>query len=296
MRNQALGAILKNGGIDMICRDFGVQPGSEYYFATPSFPAKRLFYYVLCVGNYICSTGYQVKRERYPSILIMQILEGTCFVRQGNRTALAQEGDTILLNCYEPHEYSAQKPLKMMWMHFDGGQSIELCETIQKERGFVFSNTDTEQLKKDLDEILSVLRSDHPLSEASVSCIIYNFLCRFLLAFSDENTTVESRLIEKSLLFLREHYHSDLTVDDIAKQAAVSASHFSRIFRKAVGASPYEYLITLRLNQAKKLLRQTDLSIDAIAEKTGFHSTANFTALFHRRVGVSPSKFRRTPF
>ena len=76
----------------------------------------------------------------------------------------------------------------------------------------------------------------------------------------------------------------------------MSASYFSKLFKKGTGFSPYDYLLTVRLDRAKELLRQTDDSIENVAFKTGFNSESNFIYFFKKETGVSPLKFRKIKF
>ena len=82
----------------------------------------------------------------------------------------------------------------------------------------------------------------------------------------------------------------------MANASHMSVSYFSKIFKEAAGSSPYDYLLTVRLDKAKEMLRQTDCSIESIAYKTGFNSASNFLYFFKKETGISPLKFRNLKF
>jgi AraC-like DNA-binding protein len=94
----------------------------------------------------------------------------------------------------------------------------------------------------------------------------------------------------RALIDLR--YAEPLKIGDLATSAFLSVSRFTEVFRAEVGCSPREYLGQVRIQAAKKLLRETDLTISAIATHTGFPDPAYFTRFFRQEVGVSPSEFR----
>ena len=73
----------------------------------------------------------------------------------------------------------------------------------------------------------------------------------------------------------------------------MSPSHFSNIFKKQTGLSPYDYVLITRLNHAKNYLQKSDMNISEIAEKVGFNSESNFIYFFTKNTGISPSKFRK---
>lgn len=86
-----------------------------------------------------------------------------------------------------------------------------------------------------------------------------------------------------------------LTIEKLAAYVNISPFHFSRIFKKETGYSPYEYIIKTRIDKAKTLLKKTKLGIKEIAFEVGFNSEANFSNTFHMNVNMTPKEFRNTP-
>ena len=86
---------------------------------------------------------------------------------------------------------------------------------------------------------------------------------------------------------------SDITVADLAEVACLSRFHFLRAFKVATGVTPHRYLSDLRLDHAKALLRQGDISLGDLAQACRFTSQANFSRAFRRAVGMSPGAYRR---
>jgi AraC family transcriptional regulator len=76
----------------------------------------------------------------------------------------------------------------------------------------------------------------------------------------------------------------------------MSTCHFARLFRRQYNVLPHEFLLNLRINEAKKHLLVTDLSIETIAEKCGFNSASHFIRAFGQRVGITPTQFRKQKF
>jgi AraC-like DNA-binding protein len=88
-------------------------------------------------------------------------------------------------------------------------------------------------------------------------------------------------------------YAEPLDLEALARAAHVSPRHFSRSFRRTFGETPYQYLLTRRLERARHLLRTTDLRVAEVCLAVGFTSVGSFTSTFRRRVGVSPTAYRR---
>jgi AraC-like DNA-binding protein len=93
--------------------------------------------------------------------------------------------------------------------------------------------------------------------------------------------------------YMRNHYDQPLGLSDIASVVHLSPFHFSRIFKGHTSTSPHEYLIRYRIDRSKRLLRDTDMSINEIALAVGFTNANNYIRDFKKLVGTTPSKFRR---
>jgi AraC-like DNA-binding protein len=88
-------------------------------------------------------------------------------------------------------------------------------------------------------------------------------------------------------------YFEPLRVDDLARAAGLSRSHFSSEFRRAFGESPHAYLLTRRLERAAAMLRTTDRSVTEVCASVGLRSIGSFTTSFKRAYGVPPTAYRR---
>ncbi len=91
--------------------------------------------------------------------------------------------------------------------------------------------------------------------------------------------------------FLHEHYMERIYLDQICKCAGLSKSTLLRAFTKSKGVTPYRYLEIIRINEAKKLLEQGVMPIEA-AMQTGFSDQSHFTNYFSRFIGIPPSVYR----
>ena len=87
-------------------------------------------------------------------------------------------------------------------------------------------------------------------------------------------------------------YAQPLDVEALARDAHMSAGHFSRRFRLAYGESPYGYLMTRRIERAMALLRRGDLSVTEVCFEVGCSSLGTFSSRFTELVGVPPSTYR----
>ena len=92
---------------------------------------------------------------------------------------------------------------------------------------------------------------------------------------------------------LRNVDQAELSINEVAKTAAMSRFHFIRQFRAVFGETPVQFRTRMRLDRAKHLLVHGEESVTAICMAVGFSSLGSFSALFARRFGRSPATYRR---
>ena len=92
---------------------------------------------------------------------------------------------------------------------------------------------------------------------------------------------------------LRDTDECPLTIDDVAREAAMSPFHFIRLFSALFGETPHQFRIQTRLDRAKHLLALGNHSVTDVCMEVGFSSLGSFSALFARRIGTPPSAYRR---
>ena len=93
--------------------------------------------------------------------------------------------------------------------------------------------------------------------------------------------------------YIEEHVADDIPLATLAELARLSPYHFSRSFKHSFGMPPHRYHANRRIERAKHLLANRELSVTAIALDVGFSETSTFSAAFHRLTGQTPSRYRR---
>jgi AraC family transcriptional regulator len=103
---------------------------------------------------------------------------------------------------------------------------------------------------------------------------------------------ISDKRLARVLEYMSAHFAEPLTLENLAKEAAISKFHFTRLFRESTGATPHAFLIQLRMEAARRMLTTTDLNVAEIAASCGFARPAHFGTAFTKRFGVSPTAFR----
>lgn len=109
---------------------------------------------------------------------------------------------------------------------------------------------------------------------------------------NEAHTSPAIKVAESAEAYLKTHYRSPVTGDGLSMALSFHYNYITRCMKQAFGLTPMEYLMRLRLEQAKLLLLKTDWPIAVIAENVGFEHVPYFTSCFTKAHGLAPSKFR----
>lgn len=114
----------------------------------------------------------------------------------------------------------------------------------------------------------------------------------------DLRSSMSPQQLRRVLSCIESRISEPLRIRHLAQEAEMSPFHFSRMFKRATGHSPHQYLTLQRIEKAKLLLAASDLPIVAIASAVGYLTQAHFTSSFGRHAGMTPKVYRtsqRTP-
>ena len=98
--------------------------------------------------------------------------------------------------------------------------------------------------------------------------------------------------LQRVIDYINDNLRDDLTLHKISAILSMSPYHFAHAFKQATGLAPHRYVIQRRVERAKSLLRETDLSITEIAHQVGYANQSNFSAVFHQFTAQTPRSFR----
>lgn len=104
--------------------------------------------------------------------------------------------------------------------------------------------------------------------------------------------TKNNEIIKRSLLYIYEHFNTQITLEEVAEYVHLHPSYFSSLFKKSTGSSFKEYLNMVRIEESKRLLSNTDFSIIDIAIAVGFEYQSYFSKVFKNFTGLTPKQFR----
>ncbi len=148
-------------------------------------------------------------------------------------------------------------------------------------------------------DMLEVYHKESPYKELTLRSLLFRLFVLLLEeSILDEaahmHSSPLSHPILEAIFFMEKNYAAHLDIEVVAEVSGYAVSYFSRLFQKQLGRSFSEYLCHIRLRHVESLLLSTDKSITEIALETGFQYPGNMTSVFRRKVGMTPSEYRRT--
>ena len=94
--------------------------------------------------------------------------------------------------------------------------------------------------------------------------------------------------------YIEEHLSDEFSLSTLAEVAGLSPFYFSRAFKESFGLPPHRYLTSHRIDKAKVLLAQPDMSVTQIGVQLGFSETSSFSTTFHKHTVTTPTAYRRS--
>ncbi len=150
-----------------------------------------------------------------------------------------------------------------------------------------------------LNELKSIWEKNLNHSEEDINKLAIKIkpLCYMLNLLQTERDGVpwistKNTLFDSVISYIQRNFMSPITIKDIAKACACSESTVSHIFKNNFGKTVNEYITELRINQAKRLLKATDIPISRISLMCGFTNINYFPTAFKKHIGISPTEYR----
>lgn len=237
-----------------------------------------------------------LRREGFPihQIFICKSGEGTLKVNE--ETFIIKRGNFFYLMSNTPHEYYGNTDnWELEWITFSGNQIDTILTELKLESSEVGTLNNLDKTLSSFNKIFVTLRADDNSGKFIASSVLYEILVELyiLLHGKHENeASKESSIIQKIQLYIDENYNQYLTIDELSKLVNVTPQYLCKLFKKHLRIRPFQYIAMKRIQNAKKMLSHTNMSINDIANLVGYSSFSYFCAIFKKYEFISPSEFR----
>lgn len=278
--------------------DEKILDNSVWMTATPPPAALTLPFCVTEAGHFHTLSDYAVSREMHDSHLILFTINGCGTALSEDNIIRLPKNHAAVIDCRKPHRYAAEDgEWEFIWLHIKGSAAQTFYELLNPNGLRGVEVYEAVELREKAEEIIAGIKKNDMVNAAMLSaCLhdIYNLLLSSTMKNERErNFGRDYEYVKKAEKEIRLRYGEQLSIDDIIENIPISKYHFIRTFKRIMGTTPYHFLTSIRINNAKILLRTTDISVTEIAQSSGFLDTSNFIAQFKRNTGQKPLQYRR---
>lgn len=267
----------------------------DYHFSNDFY--RNIDAMIYTCGYESCAPGHSYGPILRNGYLIHYILNGSGIYKARGKLYRLCEGDAFLICPGELIYYEADMhtPWTYTWI---GMQGIKI-------KGYLERTSLFDDLTVHFGNDAQIRRCHEKMAEADqltqnrdliMNSILYEYL--FLLADKFPNGKIaiqENRTghVEEALRYIEDHYCDPFTVQELADHLGLNRSYLHRIFKSFTGVSIQSYLLDYRIRQACILLKTTPLSVRVIAHSVSYIDPLYFSRIFHQKMGVSPSEYRK---
>ena len=282
--------------MDIPCNKWEILRMREELKVFPELGPDSLPFSMEVFGTSYCDSTYEMTRACAYQTVIEYVISGTGTVESPHGIFHPKAGDSYLLRANEPHHYYSddKDPWIKIWVNFQGKLIDPILDAYGLNSSTLLPGLNTYDYIKRIHNIASQdsLETEEMMDQC---CRVFLELCQFIrknIESQDKHTQVPKNI---ALLkeYLDTHLHERLSLEKCGEITFLSVSQTIRSFRNAYGVTPYEYLNQRRINTAKLLLRNSTLGIEEIAVQTGFPDHNYFSKYFKKKVGLSPTQFRK---
>ncbi|MBQ2249462.1 MAG: helix-turn-helix transcriptional regulator [Clostridia bacterium] len=223
---------------------------------------------------------------------IVYLTGGSAQLLMGQDAFSVRAGDSLLLPIGSSYRLLGEQKegVELLWVSASGELLRQLIRTHGLEGAVHFPSLD-------LSEPLGRLRfyAEHPHEDAARACVA--LLEELLYRMAEAHYATEKQPlspVEQILRYIEEHETEAIRLEQLAEAAGKSPSQAERLFRKEMGQPIYRYVLSRKLELACRLLLESGMSVREIASYLSFEDEFYFSGLFRRKIGLSPSQYRKT--
>lgn len=283
----------------MFTYSMDVESQSTWLRTTPTPAVLSQPYYCTEAGTFYGRKLFSTARSDKESYILFYTIKGAGFIEQDNLQVTLTAGQALLLDCRSPQSYCTAPGHSCWhhhWVHLDGAGVKALEEIINPGGKICPISVSATEMEDQFQQVFRNMNGTDTLQMVYTGLALHVLL--LLLArgqLDSARDTTNHQLVRQAAQKLRNQYREPFSLDEFLQkeQVPVSKSYFLRLFRKYMGTTPYNYLLSYRMTQAKELLIMTDLSVNEIARRVGFGNDSNFSTRFTQMVGQSPQMYRK---
>lgn len=258
---------------------------------------------VVSIGDLDLDPVWALKAHAGSSHELLHVVSGRLELQweEAGKSFVAEAGDSLLNPAGILHrdQFDLDSGLQILIIHFHWQHFAEYNEVVSNSNINKLSDSTKGQLRRLFDDLRMDSgpgENDRQLAGARLLQILMLIYRECATEHYPEDKLADTehcrhRIVDAAKKYLERNFQHPLRLEDVASELEISTFYLSRIFSSESDFSLVQYLTDVRINEAKKLLRENRHIISDIATMTGFESAAYFSRVFKKIVGCSPSSY-----
>ncbi len=227
---------------------------------------------------------------------LLYISSGRAHFFFGEEERVISHGNIVLFRPGEKQMYYfyLEDSTETFWVHFTGYEAAKLLDNSGLDQN-VFFIGDSPDFPTRCNRIVREIQAQR-IDYQEISSLLFRELVLIIGRYLKEEGSVNSDTlneVERAISYFNENYTEEINIKEYATARHMSASWFIRNFKTITKLSPLQYIINLRITNAKALLINTDHPISKIASVVGFENALYFSRIFRKHTGMSPIEFKK---
>ena len=261
----------------------------EYFAAS----GENLPFAIELAGISYCDGSYRITRSQSPITVIEYVISGEGIIEIDGQTYRPSAGDVYILRRGTRHTYysDAKNPWVKMFFNLAGDFAPASLQAYLPDAPVVIRNP---SVKGQFETMLGYTRMRERLEDTEIFRLCALEFHRLLMMLSSPLPPAQKDESEKVRDYIDKNSRRIISNDELAGLIYRSQDYMIKRFRTAYGVTPYDYQLNRKMENAKRLLSETRLSVKEIASMLGYNDAMYFSNIFKKKCGRSPLQFRKS--
>lgn len=241
---------------------------------------------------------YRERKDGIEEYILIYCTEGSGVIWLQGREYRLHANEAFCIPRFKGHRYwaSSEDPWSILWVHFKGEDTGYFPLEERQIVKMVSSNASNRMMF--LFELLfKILDENYTLGNfIYISQVLSLILAEIYEREKRDSAQEQNRHVTSVVRFMYKHIHENLTLEQVSEEFELSRSYLNAIFQKYTQHSPMDFFINLKMKEACKMLRSSELYIYEVAQKLGYGDQYYFSRIFKKVVGISPKEYKNSDF
>jgi len=255
---------------------------------------KHYPFYIQMAGISYCDATYKIDRKNSDIYCFEYIIKGEGTIKINGQEFIARSGDIYILprGCDHLYMSDVNDPWTKIWFNIKGPVIDNLMQAYKLNNIYHIKNLDLKELFYEMFATVKETNKNMEQIFQKTSIIFHEILLK-IYSYVEIPQTINNETALQLKEYIDTNVESNLSIKTLANYVFRSPSQTIRIFKKEYEVTPYEYILSKRIETAKLLLINTNMPIKLIALKLKFADEHYFSNYFKLKTGSAPSSFRK---